>query len=158
MACMVCFFSSCTAAHGNGRWFYWECGNRLLSACETPQVQHIRDQGSSASPRYDTTICIHFRNVLIREEGGFLTHKVYIEVSLREHVRFPPPEESDNFMYSFCSIHPSIERAWNMTIPGFSTEEQHAAPIKKSAATESHKQVCMVTFKLCLSPKIIFFF
>ena len=28
-----------------------------------------------------------------------------------------------------------------MTIPGFSSEEQHAAPIKKSAATEAHKQV-----------------
>ena len=33
------------------------------------------------------------------------------------------------------------ERAWNMTIPGFATEEQRAAPVKKSAATESHKQV-----------------
>ena len=36
------------------------------------------------------------------------------------------------------------ERAWNMTIPGFSTEEQHAAPIKKSSATEAHKQVCCI--------------
>lgn len=33
------------------------------------------------------------------------------------------------------------ERSWNMTIPGFSAEEQHAAPVKKSSATEAHKQV-----------------
>lgn len=40
---------------------------------------------------------------------------------------------------------PCAERMWNMTIPGFGVEEQ---PHRKSAASEAHKQVCLVNHVL----------
>lgn len=42
------------------------------------------------------------------------------------------------------SILLSIERSWNMWIPGFGNDE--IRPFKKQATTEAHKQVCIIVF------------
>lgn len=42
------------------------------------------------------------------------------------------------------SILSSIERSWNMWIPGFGNDE--IRPFKKQATTEAHKQVCKIVF------------
>lgn len=70
----------------------------------------------------------------------FIESAVSASCQLAKHRKSGTLETKDLQVY--------LESSWNMTIPGFTSEDQSTAT-KKTSASEAHKQVCVAYELFC---------
>ena len=73
--------------------------------------------------------------VLLQMADDFIESAVSASCQLAKHRKSGTLETKDLQVY--------LESSWNMTIPGFSSDDQSSTSTsKKTTASEAHKQVC----------------